>query len=153
MFCAIASVSFGRYGRYRKGHPCGVPLFCYDAGSSLQCTMSGSVRSLRADEPPAAFHCALVPSKVMFFKLLHLKNAPSPMLVTLVGMVILVKLLHPKNACSPIVVTPCRMVILVKLLHPKNALYPMVVTLCGMVILVKLVQPGMHGRQFLWYLF
>jgi hypothetical protein len=40
---------------------------------------------------------------------------------------------QPENAPSPMVVTPFGIVMLVKLEQPPNALVPMVVTLLGMV--------------------
>jgi hypothetical protein len=49
---------------------------------------------------------------------LHPENAPSPMLVTLSGIVTLVKPLHPSNAPSPMLVTLSGIVTLVKPLHP-----------------------------------
>ncbi len=50
-------------------------------------------------------------------------------------MVMLVRLLHSKNAQSPIDVTESGMVMLVRLLHPENALSPMEMTESGMVTL------------------
>ena len=42
------------------------------------------------------------------------ENADSPMLVTLLGMVMLVKLVHSENAAFPILLTPSGISILVK---------------------------------------
>jgi len=49
-------------------------------------------------------------------------KAPSPILTTLLGIVMFARLLQPKKAVSPIVVTLPGMAILVKLSHPKKAL-------------------------------
>jgi hypothetical protein len=65
---------------------------------------------------------------VTLVKLLQLRNARTPIVVTEDGMVTLVKLPHKANAYSPIVVTEDGMVTLVRLLHPSNARSPMVVT-------------------------
>jgi hypothetical protein len=48
----------------------------------------------------------------------------------------LVKPLQAKNACSPMLVTLAGMVTLVKPLQTSNALSPILVTLLGMVTLV-----------------
>ena len=55
--------------------------------------------------------------------------------------VMLVRLLQSRNALSPILVTLLGIVMLVRLLQPMNALRPMLVTLSGIVMLVRLVQP------------
>ena len=56
----------------------------------------------------------------MAVRLSHSKNALSPILVTLSGIVIEVKTLQPANATSPILVTLSGIVIVVKLTHEKN---------------------------------
>ena len=71
---------------------------------------------------------------VMLVKLLQSSNAESPMLVTLSGIVMLVKLSQYSNALLPMLVTPSGIVMLVRLLQPLNALYSMLVTLSGIVI-------------------
>ena len=55
---------------------------------------------------------------VISFVLVQASKAPSPMLVTLLGMVIEVRLLHLKKAELPIVVTLFGMVIEVRLVQP-----------------------------------
>ena len=55
------------------------------------------------------------------------------MVVTLSGIVILVRLVHPKNASSPMVVTLSGIVILVSLVQSENAQSPMVVTPSGTI--------------------
>ena len=68
------------------------------------------------------------------------ENAPSPMLVTLLGIVMLAKLLQPENAELPMLVTLFGMTMLVKLLQPENISHSILVTLFGMIMLVKLLQ-------------
>ena len=58
---------------------------------------------------------------VTLVKLLQSLKAPSPMLVTTLGIVILVKLLQLLKAPSPMLVTPLGISILVKLLQPEKA--------------------------------
>ena len=65
-------------------------------------------------------HCARVPVKYMFFNLLHPVNAPSPRLVTLLGMVIDVKLVQFWNAFFPILVTLVGIVTDVILVQPEK---------------------------------
>ena len=48
---------------------------------------------------------------------------------------------QPKNAASPMVVTLSGIVMLVRLAQSKNAPSPMLVTLLGIATLVRLVQP------------
>ena len=68
-------------------------------------------------------------------------KAPSPMLVTLVGISMVVRPLHPENANAPILVTPSGITTLVRPLQPENALSPMLVTESGIVTLVRPLQP------------
>ena len=48
---------------------------------------------------------------------------------------------HPQNVPSPMLVTLSGIVTLVRLLHPQNAQSPMLVTLSGIVTLVRHSQP------------
>ena len=64
-------------------------------------------------------------------------NAPSPMLVTLLGIVMLVSLSQSLNALSPMLVTLLGIVMFVSFSQPKNASFPMLVTLLGIVMLVR----------------
>ena len=57
----------------------------------------------------------------MLVRLVHSQNATSPMLVTLLGMVMLVRLVQPENAQSPMLVTLLGMVMLVRLVQTLNA--------------------------------
>ena len=68
-------------------------------------------------------------------------NAPSPMLVTLLGITMLVRPLQPENAELPMLVTLLGIVTLIRPLQPENALPPMLVTLLGIVTLVRPLQP------------
>ena len=74
------------------------------------------------------------------FRLLQPANAPPPMLVTLLGIVMLVRLSQPLNAQYPMLVTLSGIVMLFRLLQSANAQFPMLVTLSGIVMLVKLLQ-------------
>ena len=100
----------------------------------------------------------------MLVKPMQLKNAESPMLVTLFGMLMLVKPMQLKNADSPMLVTlfgivtspeqvlpsikipftitsesfSCRL--FVNQGVPENASSPMLVTLLGIAMLAKLLQ-------------
>ena len=67
----------------------------------------------------------------MLVRLLQPRNAFSPMLVTLSGIVILVRLLHMKKVPRPMFVTPSGNVILVRPVQWKNAYSPLLVTLLG----------------------
>ena len=64
------------------------------------------------------------------------------MLVTLLGLsnITDVKLEHPEKALSPIVVTLLGIVIDVKLKHPENAIFPILITLFGIIIDVRFEQ-------------
>ena len=53
----------------------------------------------------------------------------------------LVRLMQSKNASSPILVTLSGMVMLARLLQSKNAYFPILVTLSGIVTLVTVVFP------------
>jgi hypothetical protein len=84
---------------------------------------------------------ATSPRKFIEFKEWQPLNADSPIVVTLLGMVIDVRESHPPvNIFAPIVVTPLLMVTEVRFLQPENAWIPMVVTLLGMIIEVREVQ-------------
>ena len=75
---------------------------------------------------------------VIEVRLLQRPNAPTPIEVTLLGMLIEVRPLQPENArISPIEVTLLGMVIEVRLLQSQNALSPIEVTLLGMLIEVR----------------
>jgi len=70
----------------------------------------------------------------------HPENAPDPMEVTELGIVMLVRELHQANASHSMEVTELGIVMLVREVHPENALDPMEVTEFGMVMLVREVQ-------------
>ena len=59
---------------------------------------------------------------VTLVKLLHPENAPSPILVTLSGIVMFVRLVQLENAQPPILVTPSSMVTLVTFSQPLNSI-------------------------------
>ena len=67
-------------------------------------------------------------------------NTPSPILVTLLGMVMLVRLVQSLNAELLISVTPFEMAMSVKPVQLRNASVPMLVTLPGTATLVRPVQ-------------
>ena len=69
-----------------------------------------------------------------------LLKAYSPMLVTVLGIIMLDKVLHSLNVLEPIVLSVELRTTLVKPLHCENALFPMVVTLSGIVTLFKAVR-------------
>ena len=77
---------------------------------------------------------------VMLVRLVQPVNAPSPILVTLLGMMILVTGI-PANQPDPIAGNPSTKVMLVRLVQPVNAPSPILVTLLGIVMLVREVQP------------
>ena len=56
------------------------------------------------------------------------ENAPSPMVVTEVGMLMAVRPVQPSNAPSPMVVTELGMLMAVRLRQSSNAPAPMIVT-------------------------
>ena len=60
-------------------------------------------------------------SKVTLFRLLQLKNAQFPILVTLSGIVILVRLLQDSNAKRPMLVTLLGITMRIRLLQVWNA--------------------------------
>ena len=66
------------------------------------------------DHPPISVNCS---GKVTFVMLAHPEKAPTKV-VTPSGMVMLVKLVHPEKARSPIVVTLLGMVMPLRLEHP-----------------------------------
>ena len=67
-------------------------------------------------------------------------NAPSPMLVTLLGIVTLVRLVQAENASSPMLMTPLEIVTLVRLVQSSNAQSPILVTPSGIVMLASPAQ-------------
>lgn len=71
---------------------------------------------------------------------LQFKNVPSPIAVTLLGIVILVKLMHPKNAIVPILVTLFGITILTRLIQPKNAPLAILVALSGTMAFLYFLQ-------------
>ena len=88
-------------------------------------------------------------SMVTLVRLVQEEKAPSPMLVTLSGMVTPVRLLQPENAYAGITsVHPNSMLLplpigpaLVRLLQFQKERSPMLITLSGMVTLVRPLQP------------
>ena len=64
-------------------------------------------------------------------------NAPTPMSVTLSGIVTLVEPVQPENAKFPMVMTPLGIVTLVRPAQPSKHRVPILVTLSGIVTLVK----------------
>lgn len=64
----------------------------------------------------------------------ELANASSPILVTLLGMLMEVRFEHPENAVQLIFVTLLGMIIEVRFLHPENAALPILVTLLGISV-------------------
>ena len=74
-------------------------------------------------------------------KLSQLENAPGPILVTLLGIMIEVRPLHLQNAKSSILVTLLGIVTEVSPQQSLNAPKPILVTLLGIVIEVKLTHP------------
>ena len=87
-----------------------------------------------------------LPLKYTDFRLSHSPNAPSEILVTLLGIVTLVRLQQSANAPPnhphlffPMLVTLLGIVTLVRPMQLSNAPSPMLVTLLGIVTLVRLV--------------
>jgi hypothetical protein len=76
----------------------------------------------------------------MLVRLTQPENAPLPILVTLLGMMILVTGI-PANQPDPIASNPSTKVMLVRLVQPVNAPLPILVTLLPTVTLARLVQP------------
>ena len=74
----------------------------------------------------------------MLVRLLQLRKASSPMLVTLSGIVMVVSALQYQKANNPILVTLSGIVMLVRLLQPKKALSPMLVALWALVLANRL---------------
>ena len=64
----------------------------------------------------------------MLVRLVQLQKAQSPMLVTLLGMVMLVRPVQPRKASPPMLVTLLGMVMLVRPVQPQKAPFPMLVT-------------------------
>jgi hypothetical protein len=85
---------------------------------------------------------------ITLVRLLQLAKAPSPMSVTLFGMVTLVMpepAKAPPNIPKPVefvpmLITLFGMVMFLRLVQPSKAPTPMLVTLVGMVTLLRLVQ-------------
>ena len=74
----------------------------------------------------------------MLVRLVHFQKAPTPMLVTLSGIVMLVRLVQSAKAPPPMVVTPSPIVMLVRLVQSWKAASPILVTglpsiLAGMI--------------------
>lgn len=74
---------------------------------------------------------------VMSVRLEQLMNAPVPMLVTELGIMILVSPVQRPNTHSSIFVTELEMVMSVRLEQFQNAQVPMLVTELGIAILVR----------------
>ena len=79
--------------------------------------------------------------KVISSSPLQYRNAPSPMLVTLSGIVTRVRLVQLENALPPIPFTPLSIATLVNPPQSANASPPIIVTLLGIVTLVSLLHP------------
>jgi len=77
----------------------------------------------------------------MLVRLVQSKNAPTPIDVTFLGMVILVRPAQSENAYSPIDVILDGMVMAVRPVQFENAKLPIDVTLAGMVKTL-LILPG-----------
>ena len=78
----------------RKGGGRGLPFrYVWDLGMSpsVQWTVKEPVLKFQNFPFLMAFHCALVPLKVMFVRPVQSSNAWSPMLVTLSGIVMLLR--------------------------------------------------------------
>ena len=73
-------------------------------------------------------------------KLEHQLNAPLPIIVTLLGMLMEVRLEQPEKAESPILDKPKGKSTDVKLKQESNTASPIVVKLLGMLMEVRLVQ-------------
>ena len=73
----------------------------------------------------------------------HILKADLPILVTLFGIVTLFRLMQQSKTLSPIDVTPLGIVMLVRLVQFWNALIPILFTLSGMVTLGRLIQSTM----------
>jgi hypothetical protein len=69
----------------------------------------------------------------------QLRNTPTPIVVTLFG-IMMFMILELKKAESPILVTPFGMVREVRLIQSAKALLPMLVTPLGMLTLASAVQ-------------
>ena len=79
-----------------------------------------------------------LPLKVTLSRSSQWENTSSPMLVTLLGIVMLVRAIQSINAAPSIVSTPSFRTTLIRFLQPRNAPSPMVLTLPGIVTLVRL---------------
>jgi hypothetical protein len=82
----------------------------------------------------------LFPADTLIAVRLEPLKAPSPMLVTLLGIVTLARLLQLLKAPYPMLVTLLGMVTLPRLVQMAKAVFPMLLTLLGIVMPVRLVQ-------------
>jgi hypothetical protein len=78
---------------------------------------------------------------VTLVRLVQLLNALSPILVTLLGIIMLARLVQLLNAPIPMLVTLLGIVMLVRLVQPLNALIPMLVTPLGILTEVTELVP------------
>ena len=92
---------------------------------------------LNAEEPRAGAAIARQEMEPSDDEFVSIENALTPMLVTLLGMIMLVRLLQKANVCSPMLVTLLPMLTLVRLVQLENELSPVLVTLLPMVALVS----------------
>ena len=90
----------------------------------------------------SAIENGVVMSEVTEVKLLQFKNAPSPMLFTVAG-IVTEAMTQSEKAQSPMLSTLLGIVIDERLVQPLNALLPMRVTPAGMSMEVKLL----HSRK------
>ena len=95
----------------------------------------------------------ILPVKVTLYKLLQYWNVLSPILVTLLGIVMLVKLEEPWKRLLFKVVMLFGKITVTKLMQQKNAFWPIIVTLSGIVILVKPLQDWNAFWPIVWTLF
>jgi hypothetical protein len=79
-------------------------------------------------------------STFIVVRLAQLQKAPSPMRLTLLGIVTLLRLVHSSKALSPMLVTLPGMVTLARPAQSLKVPVPMVVTPSGIVTLLRLVQ-------------
>ena len=86
-------------------------------------------------------YTVLPSSTIIEVKPLQPEKAPTPILVTELGIVIEVKPLQPEKALPPILVTELGIVIEIKLLHSEKVPRSMLVTELGIITEVKPLQP------------
>ena len=72
---------------------------------------------------------------------LHPAKAPSPMLMTVLGIVMVANELHPEKALLPMLATLSGIVTLVNELHPWKAWIPIVLTRRGIVVVRNELHP------------